>query len=167
MSAGLAKSGKFAVPGVKRKANRHHFSDVLESEVRVGHQDNRFYRAAYPLQLDVHYRLVSAGTRAPVWGSGRTITLGSHEIVFAGDESMPANASVQLSVCWPVLLDNRIRLQLVIEGRVTRVEGGAVTVRIGKYHFRTRGPAAASERRAGAMVAFQAVAGPVSLAAHA
>ena len=134
----------------------------------MGHQDNRFYRAAYPLQLDLHYRLVSTGTRAPVWGSGRTITFGSHEIVFAGDESLPGNASVQLSVCWPVLLDNRIRLQLVIEGRVTRVEGATFTVRIGKYHYRTRGPAAvATQRRGAAMVPFPAVARPVSLAAHA
>jgi hypothetical protein len=136
----------------------------------VGHQDSRFYPAAYPLKLDLQYRLVSTGRRAPVSGCGRTITFGSHEVVFAGDLPIPANATVQLSVCWPVLLDDRIRLQLVIEGRVTNVAGGTFTVRIGKYHFRTRGPAAFTgrpERPAATMAAIPAIAGPVSLAAHA
>jgi hypothetical protein len=134
----------------------------------VRHQDSRFYRAAYPLKLDLQYQLVSTGTRAPVSGCGLTITFGSHEVVFAGDQSLPANASVQLSVCWPVLLDNRIRLQLIIEGRVTSIEGGTFRVRIGKYHFRTRGPAAvATERRAGTMAAIPILARPASLAVHA
>lgn len=134
----------------------------------MAHQENRFYRPAYPLKLDLQYRTVSTGTRLPVSGAGRTITFGSREVVFAGDQSIPANIGVQLSVAWPVLLDNRIRLQLVIEGRVMRVENGAVAVRISKYHFRTRGPAAvAAVRQAPLMAALPGMARPISLTAHA
>ena len=136
----------------------------------VGQQDSRFYPMAYPLKMDLQYRLVSPGKGPPVSGCGRTITFGSHEVVFSGDQSIPANASVQLSVCWPVLLDERIRLQLVIEGRVTSVEGGTFTVRIGRYHFRTRGSAVSAvrpAREALAIAAIQSIARPVPLAAHA
>lgn len=136
----------------------------------VERQDSRFYPAAYPLKMDLQYRLVSPGRRSPVSGCGRTIVFGSREVVFAGDQSIPANASVQLSICWPVLLDDRIRLQLVIEGRVTSVEGGTFTVRIGKYHFRTRGSAlsaAGPERQSVALAAIPAIARVIPLAAHA
>lgn len=42
---------------------------------------------------------------------------------------------------WPVLLDHRVKLQLVVEGRALTVNRRQVTMRVSKYEFRTRGQA--------------------------
>ena len=106
-------------------------------------QDKLRYQPLYPITLDLHYQVLSDG-RPVETGSGRTTRFGSHRVVFIAEPALEVAARLQVSVAWPVLLDDRVKLQLIIEGRVLGVDGDRVTLGVVKYHFRTRGLAIAA-----------------------
>ena len=109
-------------------------------------QDKLRYQPLYPITLDLHYQVLSDG-RPVETGSGRTTRFGSHRVVFIAEPALEVAARLQVSVAWPVLLDDRVKLQLIIEGRVIGVDGDRVTVGVVKYHFRTRGLSIAANSR--------------------
>jgi len=104
----------------------------------VRRQDKLRYPPLYPITLDLHYQVLSDG-RPVETGSGRTTRFGSRRVVFIAEPALQVAARLQVSVAWPVLLDDRVKLQLIIEGRVIGVDGDRVTLGVVKYHFRTRG----------------------------
>jgi hypothetical protein len=104
----------------------------------VRRRDKLGYPPLFPITLDLHYQVLSGG-RPVEAGSGRTTRFGSRRIVFTAEPALQVAARLQVSVAWPVLLDDRVKLQLIIEGRVIGVDGDRVTLGVVKYHFRTRG----------------------------
>jgi hypothetical protein len=112
----------------------------------VRRQDKLRYQPLYPITLDLHYQVLSDG-RPVETGSGRTTRFGSHRVVFIAEPALEVAARLQVSVAWPVLLDDRVKLQLIIEGRVLGVDGDRVTLGVVKYHFRTRGLSIAANSR--------------------
>ena len=109
-------------------------------------QDKLRYQPLYPITLDLHYQVLSDG-RPVETGSGRTTRFGSRRVVFTAEPALQVAARLQVSVAWPVLLDDRVKLQLIIEGRVLGVDGDRVTLGVVKYHFRTRGLSIAANSR--------------------
>ena len=100
------------------------------------HEDRRDDRR-YPIELDLRYKVVARG-RNPVEGTGRTMNMSSGGVLFGGDQSLPAGASVELASNWPVLLQNTRPLTLLIVGRVVRAEDNRVAVKTNRYEFLTR-----------------------------
>ena len=84
--------------------------------MEVIHQDRREDRR-YPIELEMRYKVVTR-SRAPLTGVGRTMNISSGGVLFGGDQSVPAGAFVELSLNWPILLQNTCPLTLVIIGRV-------------------------------------------------
>jgi hypothetical protein len=115
---------------------------VVSLEV-VRRRDKLRYPPLYPITLDLHYKVLSGATPVQA-GSGRTTRFGSRRVVFTAEPALQVAARLQVSIAWPVLLDDRVKLQLVIEGRVIGVDGDRVTLGVVKHHFRTRGPAIAA-----------------------
>ena len=99
--------------------------------------------ARYPLALELRYKAVSADMT--IFGTGRTSLMSSTELIFGADQRLEEGMKAEISIAWPVLLDGRVRLQLVIDGAIARSEGGLTAVQIWKYHYRTRGPWAQEE----------------------
>ncbi len=62
---------------------------------------------------------------------------------------LPIGKLIQVWIDWPVLLDERCRLRLVINGRVLRSDWDGTAVTITKYEFRIRAdvPRAAASRQ--------------------
>ena len=46
---------------------------------------------------------------------------------------------VELAISWPVLLHNVAPMQLVVQGRIVRSEGGQIAIRMIQHEFRTVG----------------------------
>jgi hypothetical protein len=67
--------------------------------------------------------------------------MSSKDIIFAPGDGLEPGMKAEIAVAWPFLLDGRIRLQLVLEVRITGSHDGVTEARIVAYHFRTRGPA--------------------------
>jgi len=59
-------------------------------------------------------------------------------LLFAARESFTPGQVVEAFLDWPMLLDSRVRLTLVVEGVVVWAADGQAAMRIEKYEFRTR-----------------------------
>ena len=103
--------------------------------MEVIHQDRRDDRR-YPIELELRYKVIAR--RVQLNGSGRTLNMSSGGVLFGGDQSLPAGAFVEVSIHWPVLLQNTCPLTLLIVGRVVRCEDHTVAVKTTRYEFVTR-----------------------------
>lgn len=92
----------------------------------------------YPLRSQLNYRIRSKDGKIST-GSGWSIHLSSRSVLFEADGVVPElNMLVELSIPWPVRLENRIELQLHLTGRTTGVSNNQVTVEVSGHEFRTR-----------------------------
>jgi len=90
----------------------------------------------YPVELEMKYKIRA---RTPGVGTGQTRWMSSQEVIFTADRPIEAGTLVEISIAWPVLLNNRVALQLVVEAKIAESQGTRATARILKHHFRTRG----------------------------
>lgn len=91
----------------------------------------------FPLQREMRYKLLEQNQSAG-GGIGQTVDISSGGVSFTADRSLPADAVIEISMSWPVTLDNACPLRLVVKGRVVRNEGNAVACTIDKFEFRTQ-----------------------------
>ena len=74
------------------------------------------------------------------FGRGKTVNISSSGILFATDRVLSPGLRVEVEVEWPVKLDNRVSMKLVIVGRVVRSKKNDVAlaaVKITRYTFHT------------------------------
>ncbi len=90
----------------------------------------------YPVTMELRYKIAA---RTPRVGMGQTSRMSTSEVVFTADQPLDPGAKIEISIAWPALLNGRVALQLVVAGDVVGSRGSLTTVRIRKYHFRTRG----------------------------
>jgi hypothetical protein len=70
---------------------------------------------------------------------GESLNISSTDLLFTTKESFLPGQAVEVSIDWPILLDNRVRLSLVVEGVVVRTAEDHAAMRIERHYFRTRG----------------------------
>jgi len=73
-----------------------------------------------------------------VLGFGQTTMMSSQDIIFAADGGLEPGMEAQIALAWPVLLDSRIPLQLVLDATITASHDGVAEACIWAYDFRTR-----------------------------
>jgi hypothetical protein len=66
--------------------------------------------------------------------------MSSKDIIFDGGNGLEPGVDAEIVVDWPPLLDNRIRLQLVLQVTITVSQDNVTEARIRSYDFRTRRP---------------------------
>jgi hypothetical protein len=98
----------------------------------------------YDLRLEVKCRPVKcrkSETRFSIGRiiSGESLSISSKGLVFTTAETFLPGQVVEASIDWPILLDERVRLTLVVEGTVVGSADNHTTMRIDRYQFRTRG----------------------------
>ena len=92
----------------------------------------------FRMQRELRYKLVKEGLVTES-GAGETVDIGSGGVGFVIGRALPANSVIELSISWPVLLDNTCAMRLVVFGRVLRTGTGKSACTIDKYEFRTQG----------------------------
>lgn len=113
-------------------------SALASAEAEAAHSGaNRRTNVRFPVRLAVNYQALESpffsGTAV-----SETVNISSKGLLFATSHPLQAGQLLQVSVDWPVRLENEVPLKLVAEGRVIRVVDGQAAVRIDKYEFRTR-----------------------------
>ena len=93
----------------------------------------------FPLVLPLKYKVIALKAKA-ISGTGSTLLLSSTDIIFNADQPLGSGVQCEISIAWPVLLENVIGLQLVLQSVITTSVGQVVMARVSKYEFRTRGP---------------------------
>ena len=111
------------------------WQDELREDAIAGErrQDRR-----YQLGLELRWRLIRR-RKVRDSGIGRTIDVSSGGILFDAHRQLPVGLNMEVSISWPVLLHNVAPLQLVVTGRIVRVNGNQVAIRMNQHEFRTTG----------------------------
>jgi len=99
--------------------------------------DARRDKARFPLQRELRYKLLQ-DTKAVASGTGTTVNISSGGVAFIADQDVRVGGYVELSISWPVLLDDSCPVRLVCYGRVLRCAKGHCACTIDKYEFRTQ-----------------------------
>jgi len=91
----------------------------------------------FPLTLEVSFAASERRALVEI-GSGCTIDVSSSGLSFTADRSLLPGQKLEVSIDWPVLLDEGIRLQLIVSGVVVRTNGAVTALKIHRHEFRTR-----------------------------
>ena len=99
--------------------------DCLKEERRVVRR--------YPLALPLKYRLSDDRRSA---GIGKSLNVSSRGLLFETDGRLSEKTEVEVSLSWPVRLQDACALQLIMRGFVVRRGIGTVALQSGFYEFR-------------------------------
>ncbi len=91
----------------------------------------------FHLHRELRFKLLDRAW-SNVAGTGQTVDISSAGISFTTDQPLPVDAAIEISISWPVTLENACPLRLVARGRVVRSQGGCVACTIQKFEFRTQ-----------------------------
>jgi hypothetical protein len=93
----------------------------------------------FPIERDVRYKVFGIQQSVIQIGLGRSLNISSSGVLFTTESILREGQRVELTVSWPVLLNNALPLKLVASGRLVRSQGTLAAMSIDKYEFRTRG----------------------------
>lgn len=111
-------------------------NDKLPSDRR--HSDR------FPIERGVRFRVLNKRGGEET-GDGKTLNISSSGVLFTSEHMLLPGRRLELSISWPVQLNDLIPLKLVARGRVVRFEEGQAAIEIQQYEFRTQGNAVAAK----------------------
>jgi hypothetical protein len=103
-------------------------------------QADRRHSDRFPIAREMRYRILNKRSVTEP-GSGNTVNMSSSGVLFAVDGIMMPGSRVELSINWPVKLNDKCALRLVARGRVVRSERGIAAMEILEHEFRTQATA--------------------------
>ena len=92
----------------------------------------------FPIDQEVKYKMLY-GQRIAETGTGRTMNLSSGGVWFSTENMLTSGMPVELSLSWPVLLNDSCPMKLMVYGCVVRSNERGAAVAIERYEFRTSG----------------------------
>ena len=94
-------------------------------------------RHRFELRQHLQWKLLR-GTRVVGHGTGCTLDISSRGVRFESQEQFPIGSSLELSIDWPVQLNETVPLQIVTAGRVMRVNDRETAIQIHRHQFKLR-----------------------------
>jgi hypothetical protein len=98
----------------------------------------RRLKRRFQIEQDVRYKMLY-GQRIAEMGSGRTANISSSGVWFTTENMLTIGMPVEISMNWPVLLNETCPMKLMIYGCVVRSNEKGAAVAIERYEFRTQG----------------------------
>src|SRR5437667_7892298 len=92
----------------------------------------------FEIDQEVRYKMLY-GQRIAETGVGRTMNISSGGVWFTTENMLTSGMPVELSMNWPVLLNDSCPMKLMIYGCVVRSNEKGAAVAIERYEFRTSG----------------------------
>jgi c-di-GMP-binding flagellar brake protein YcgR len=109
-----------------------------DSKVPNNGDRERRSKRRFDIAQDVRYKMLY-GQRIAETGLGRTQNISSGGIWFSTESILTPGMPVELSMSWPVLLNDSCPMKLMIYGCVVRSTDRGAAVAIERYEFRTQG----------------------------
>jgi hypothetical protein len=94
-------------------------------------EKERRQNVRFPMTLQVRYSFAKGS------GWGRIVNIGSGGALFTIDQPVKQGQRVELYIGWPVLLHEKVHLNLIAEGRIVRAGEGLAAVKFERCRFRT------------------------------
>jgi hypothetical protein len=104
---------------------------------RNGERERRTKRR-FLIDQEVRYKMLY-GQRIAETGVGRTVNISSSGVWFSTENMLTTGMPVELSMSWPVLLNDVCPMKLMIYGCIIRSNEKGAAVAIERYEFRTQG----------------------------
>lgn len=79
-----------------------------------------------------------SGEGASDEGVGKILNVSSSGVRFTTERTLSVGQSMEVTVDWPALIDNKCLMKLVINGWVVRSDSNSAVVKVEHYEFRTR-----------------------------
>ena len=108
-----------------------------EKVIKTGERERRIKRR-FQIEQEVRYKMLY-GQRIAETGTGTTRNISSGGLWFSTENILTAGMPVELSMSWPVLLNDSCPMKLMIYGCVVRSTEKGAAVTIERYEFRTQG----------------------------
>jgi len=108
-----------------------------EKSLNTGERERRVKRR-FHIEQEVRYKMLY-GQRIAETGVGKTANISSGGVWFSTDSMLTTGMPIELSVNWPVLLNDSCPMKLMIYGCVVRSNERGAAVAIERYEFRTQG----------------------------
>ena len=89
------------------------------------------------MERELRYKLLENDATVAS-GTGRTVDISSNGVSYLGQHAAVPGTLIELSISWPVLLDDVCPMRLIIFGRVVRNVGFRTACTVDKYEFRTQ-----------------------------
>jgi hypothetical protein len=116
---------------------------VLESEDSTASRNierERRLKRRFHIEQEVRYKMLY-GQRIAETGTGKTQNISSSGVWFTTENLLTTGMPIELSITWPVLLNDSCPMKLMIYGCVVRSNDRGAAVAIERYEFRTQGRA--------------------------
>ncbi len=94
-------------------------------------------KARFAIQREMRIKVLRDG-RAVETSAGNTVDMSSSGVSFRHQTNLAVGSFVELSISWPILLEQECPMRLIVFGRVLRSGGGVTACSIDKYEFRTQ-----------------------------
>lgn len=92
----------------------------------------------FAIEQEVRYRILY-GRQIAETGTGKTMNISSGGVWFTTETVLPKGMPVELSINWPVLLNDICPMKLMINGFVVYSDLRGAAVATERYEFRTQG----------------------------
>lgn len=110
---------------------------MLDQPINEISQDRRS-RRRYSLDLELQFKVIDR-YQGYYAGAGKTLNLSSGGVAFLSDQALHPGTFVELSINWPILLNQTCPLKLVLSGTVVRSKDKETAIKMDRYEFRTQG----------------------------
>jgi len=114
------------------------FDNQEERVFSGGPERERRTKRRFQIDQEVKYKMLY-GQRIAETGVGRTMNISSGGVWFSTETMLTSGMPVELSMNWPVLLNDYCPMKLMIYGCVVRSNEKGAAVAIERYEFRTQG----------------------------
>ena len=94
-------------------------------------------KSRFAIRREVRFKILEK-EQVVLTGDGSTLDLSSQGVAFETATKLSVGELVELSISWPVLLDETCLMQLVVFGHVVRTRRTMVACTIDRYEFRTQ-----------------------------
>jgi hypothetical protein len=101
--------------------------------------NERRAKARFPVVQDVQVRYRSKNTLGGLCGLGETVNISSSGTLFTIDRELKPGTSVELSISWPMKLNEVIAVKLVAGATIVRVGEGKAAAQFETHEFRLAG----------------------------
>jgi hypothetical protein len=109
-----------------------------ETLLRQPGERERRTKRRFQIEQEVRYKMLY-GQKLAETGFGRTVNISSGGVWFTTETMLVPGMPVELSMNWPVLLNDSCAMKLMIYGCVIRSSERGAVVGIERYEFRTQG----------------------------
>jgi hypothetical protein len=98
---------------------------------------DRRHSDRFPIEREIRFRILNKRGGEET-GDGKTLNISSSGVLFTSEHMLLPGRRLELSISWPVQLNDLVPLKLVARGRVVRFEEGQAAIEIQQYEFRTQ-----------------------------